>query len=52
MGIIPVFNKKIITPESSLFTNAAITPSADNLMTSYILALLEMFKKGYKKTNN
>ena len=52
MGIIPVLYKKIITPESSLCTNAPITPSTDNLMTSYIFELFVMFKKGYKKTNN
>ena len=52
MGIMPVFNKKLITPESSLLTNAAMIPRADNLMNSYIFAWFELLKNGYIKTNS
>ena len=47
-GIISVCNKKFITSESSIFTNAPITPSDVKRKYSNGRDLLTVFKNGYK----
>jgi hypothetical protein len=46
-GIISVCNKKLITPGSSIFTRAPITPSDVRRRYSNGLVLVAVFKKGY-----
>jgi hypothetical protein len=47
-GIISVCKRKLITSESSILTNAPITPREVNLRYSKGLPLLTVFRKGYK----
>lgn len=48
-GMISVYNRKLITSVSSIFTSAPITPNEVKRRYSKGLPLLTVFKNGYKK---
>ena len=49
-GIISVYNKKLMTSESSILTRAPITPNEVSLKYSKGLPLLTVLRKGYKNS--